>query len=193
VIRPIDRPTLFAHTLLGRRMLAVFTLVLTYGGGLWLYLLHEAEEATEPGAPPGVIHWLRDSSLSLPLVALGVVLGAALARRLLDRCGRGAYEVVIGALVAVVLAFYASVMLSAGHPIHGLLFASTVHGGGHDLPLGIHVVRDGLLALSADEVLAVSLATVALGRHLVLAGRHCPVDPARARRRALGRTSTGPA
>ena len=100
----IDRPTPFIQTLLGRRMLVVFTLVLTYGCGLWLYLLHEAEEATEPGAPPGVIHWLRDSSLSLPLVALGVVLGAALARRLLDRCGRGAYEVVIGALVAVVLA-----------------------------------------------------------------------------------------
>jgi len=168
MIQQFDRPTTFAHALLGQRMLVVFTLVLAYGGGLWLYLLHELEGAAEPGAPPGVIHWLRDSSLSLPLVGLGVFLGAALARRLLGRYGRSASEIVVGALVAVVLAFYASVVLSAGNPIHGLLFASAVHGGGHDLPLGIHVVRDALLALSANELLAVTLATVVLGRHLVM-------------------------
>ena len=167
MIQQFDRPTTFAHALLGQRMLVVFTLVLAYGGGLWLYLLHELEGAAEPGAPPGVIHWLRDSSLSLPLVGLGVFLGAALARRLLGRYGRSASEIVVGALVAVVLAFYASVVLSAGNPIHGLLFASAVHGGGHDLPLGIHVVRDALLALSANELLAVTLATVVLGRHLM--------------------------
>ena len=171
----MTRPTLLAHTPLGRRMLVAFTLLLTYGGGLWVYLLHEFEGATEPGAPPGVIHWLRDSSLSLPLVAMGVFLGAALAQRLLGRCGRNASEVVVAALVAVVLAFYASVVLSVGNPIHGQLFASSVHGGGHDLPVGIHVVRDGLLALSANEVLAVILATVVLGHHLVMASRRLPV------------------
>jgi hypothetical protein len=176
MIPPINRPTLFARMLLERRMLVVFTLLLTYGGGLWLYLLHEAEGATEPGAPPGVIHWLRDSSLSLPLVALGVFLGATLAQRLLLRCERSASEVVAGGLVAVVLAFYASVVLSVGNPIHGLLFASAVHGGGHDLPLGIHVVRDGLLALSANEVIAVILAAVVLGRHMLMASRRLPVN-----------------
>jgi Na+/H+-dicarboxylate symporter len=152
-------------------MLVIFTLVLTYGGGLWISLLHEVEGATEPGAPPPVLHWLRDSSLSLPLVALGVFLGAALARGLLGRYARRAPAVLVGALVAVVLAFYASVVVSVGNPIHGLLFASSVHGGGHDLPLGVHVVRDGLLALSANEVLAVLLAALVLGRHLVLATR----------------------
>jgi hypothetical protein len=176
MIQPINRPTTFADTLLGRRMLVVFTLLLAYGGGLWLYWLHELEGATEPGAPPGVIHWLRDSSLSLPLVGLGVFLGAALARRLLDRYGRSAAEVTVGALVAVVLALYASLVLSLGNPIHGFLFASAVHGGGHDLPLGIHVVRDGLLALSANELLTVILATVVLGRHLVMARRSLPVN-----------------
>jgi hypothetical protein len=152
-------------------MLVVFTLVLTYGGGLWIYLLHEVEGATEPGAPPGVIHWLRDSSLSLPLVALGVFLGATLARGLLVRFGRSASAVLVGGVAAVVLAFYASVVLPVGNPIHGLLFASAVHSGGHDLPLGIHVVRDGLLALSGNELLTLILAMVVLGRHLVLAGR----------------------
>jgi hypothetical protein len=159
-------PIALAQTLLARRMLVIFTLVLSYGGGLWLYVLHEIEGATEPGAPPGVIHWLRDSTLSLPLVALGVFLGATLVRHLVVRFGRSSSTVVVGALIAVVLAFYASVVLSAGNPIHGLLFASAVHGGGHDLPLGIHVVRDGLLALSANEVLAVTLMAVVLVREM---------------------------
>jgi hypothetical protein len=167
-----DRSTLFAQTLLGRRMLVVFTLLLAYGGGLWLFVLHEVEGATEPGAPPPVIHWLRDSSLSLPLVAAGVLLGAALARALLRRYGQSASTVIVGGLVAVVVAFYASVVLSVGNPIHGLLFASSAHGGGHDLPLAVHVVRDGLLALTANELLAAVLAAVVLGQRLVMASRH---------------------
>jgi hypothetical protein len=174
------RSILFANTLLGRRMLVAITLLLTYGGGLWLYLLHEFEGATEPGAPPGVIHWLRDSSLSLPLVALGVLLGATLARRLLARCGRNASEMIGGALVAVVLALYASVVLSVGNPIHGVLFSADVHGGGHDLPLGIHIVRDGLLALSANEALAVLLAMALLGRRMLMASRRLATNQAAA-------------
>jgi Na+/H+-dicarboxylate symporter len=175
MIQSINRPNPFARTLLGRRMLVAITLLLTYGGGLWLYLLHEVEGATEPNAPPGVIHWLRDSTLSLPLVALGVFLGAALARGLLGRYGRNASAVMVGALVAVVLAFYASVVLSVGNPIHGWLFSASVHGGGHDLPVGIHVVRDGLVALSANEVLAVVVAAVVLGRQLLLAPRRAAI------------------
>ena len=175
MIQSINPPNLFARTLLGRRMLVAITLLLTYGGGLWLYLLHEVEGATEPNAPPGVIHWLRDSTLSLPLVALGVFLGAILAQRLLERCGRNASELLSGALVAVVLALYASVVLSVGNPIHGLLFAADVHGGGHDLPVGIHVMRDGLLALSANEVLAVVVVAVVLGRQLLLAPRRAAI------------------
>jgi hypothetical protein len=166
-----DRSALLAQALLGRRMLALFTLLLAYGGGLWLFVLHEIEGATEPGAPPPVIHWLRDSSLSLPLVAAGVFLGAALARALLRRHGQSSSAVIVGGVVAVIVAFYASVVLSVGNPIHGFLFASSVHGGGHDLPLGVHVVRDGLLALTANELLAVLMAAAVLGQRLVLASR----------------------
>ena len=171
MIPPHHRPTRVAEKLLQPRMLAVFALLLTYGGGLWLSVLHELEGATEPGAPPPVLHWLRDSSLSLPLVGLGVVLGAALARRLVDAYGRNASETVVSALVAVVLAFSASLVLSGGNPIHELLFESSIHGGGHDLPLGIHVVRDGLLALSANHLLAVILAALVLGQHRLVRTR----------------------
>ena len=170
MIGSINRPTL-ARTLLERRMLIAITLLLTYCGGFWLYLLHEVEGATELNAPPGVIHWLRDSTLSLPLVALGVVLGAMLARRLLARYGRTASDPLRAALVAVVLAFYGSVVLSIGNPIHGVLFATDVHGGGHDLPIVLHIVRDGLLALSANEMLALFAAIVILGSRLLSASR----------------------
>jgi len=152
-IRSIHGTTLQA-ALLERRMLLVFTVIMTYGGGLWLWLLHELEGAVEPNEPPGVIHWLRDSSLSLPLVALGIFVGARLAQRLLERNGRRADDVLVGAFIAVVLALYASVVLSIGNPVHGWLFGGTIHGGGHDLPFALHMLRDGLVALAANEMLA---------------------------------------
>ena len=175
MIRSINRPPAIARTLLERRMLVATTLLLTYGGGFWLWLLHEVEGATELNAPPGVIHWLRDSTLSLPLVALGVVLGAMLARRLLARLGRGAPGPLAAALVAVVLAFYASAVLSVGNPIHSVLFPEDVHGGGHDLPIALHVVRDGLLALSANEVLAFVAVTAVLGYQVLRASRRVAI------------------
>jgi hypothetical protein len=155
--------TPLVRALLGQRMLFAFVLLFTYGGGWWLWLLHEIEGASEPGAPPGLLHWLRDSSLSLPLVAVGVLLGASLARRLLARYGRGSSDVLSGMLIAAVLALYASIVLSIGNPIHGLLFQST-HGG-HDLPLAYHILRDGMLALFGNDVLAVAFVG------LVLSGR----------------------
>jgi hypothetical protein len=161
------------RALLGQRMLFGFVLLFTYGGGFWLWLLHEIEGASEPGAPPGLVHWLRDSTLSLPLVGLGVLLGAALARRLLDRYGRGASDVVVGMLVAAVMALYASIVLSVGNPIHGWLFGST-HGG-HDLPIAYHILRDGLLALFGNDALAVTFVGAMLsGRWLAATRRLRP-------------------
>jgi hypothetical protein len=164
-----NRATPLGRTLLSQRVLLAFVLVFTYGGGWWLWLLHEIEGAQEPGAPPGLLHWLRDSTLSLPLVGLGVLLGAALARRLLARYGQGASDLMLGMLVAMVMALYASVVLSVGNPVHGYLFGST-HGG-HDLPLVYHVMRDGLLALSADHVLAVAVVSILLGHRWLAAAR----------------------
>ena len=60
--------------------------------------------------------------------------------------------------------------------LNGQLFSSSVHGGGHDLPVGIHVVRDGLLALTANETLAVILATLVLGRTMLLTSRRLPLS-----------------
>jgi hypothetical protein len=158
------------ETLLGTRMRLAFAVLLTYGGGLWIQLLHEAEGGVEIGAPAPAIHWLRDSTLAFPLIVMATFLGARLARGLLERFGPNASDVLVGSLVAVVLALYASIVLAVGNPIHGLLFP-TVHGGGHDLPLAIHLVRDGLLSLAANEVLAVSLAAGVLAVRWLAARR----------------------
>jgi hypothetical protein len=165
----MSRLPVVARALLGQRMLFAFVLLFTYGGGWWLWLLHEVEGATEPGAPPGLLHWLRDSTLSLPLVAVGILLGANLARRLVARYGRGSSDLLNGMLIAAVLALYASIVLSVGNPIHGLLFKST-HGG-HDLPIAYHIVRDGMLALFGNDVLAVVFVGLVLSRRWLVAVR----------------------
>jgi hypothetical protein len=162
--------TMFATRLLGRRMQAGFAFLLAYGGGLWMQLLHEAEGGVEPGAPPGIVHWLRDSTLALPLIVVAVFVGAALSRRLVDRFGGRSADLVVGLVVAVVLAFHASLVLAVGNPIHGLLFPAT-HVSGHDLPVGLHIVRDCLLALSVNELLALSLVCAFVARRWLLTRR----------------------
>src|SRR5438445_11231975 len=165
-IRLSDRTP--APPLLGRMATAVYSLVLAYGGGLWLHLLHEAEGATELNAPPPVIHWLRDSTLSLPLVVLGVVLASLLARRLLERYGDGASRTLIGASIAAAVALYASVVVAAGNPLHGLLFQAHEHANGDaELPLAIHMLKDSLLVLSANLVLAGGLVAFLAGREWI--------------------------
>jgi hypothetical protein len=154
----------FARTLLGRRTLLSFAFLLAYGGGLWLHLVHEVEGATEAASMPGVVHWLRDSSLALPLVALSVFMGGALARRVLERYGAAMGDLVAGALVTILIALYASIVMAVGNPIHGLLFPASHGHGGYDLPVALHAMRDGLLALSANELLAGVLAGLILGR-----------------------------
>src|SRR5438128_8921840 len=98
---------------IGRSLLGLYSLVLAYGGGLWLHLLHEAEGATELNEPPWVLHWLRDSSLALPVVAIGVWLGSQLAARLVvARYTCLAPRKLLDAVLPVCLALYASTVLA---------------------------------------------------------------------------------
>jgi hypothetical protein len=149
---PSGRKPSITANLTGRPTQVCLTLAFSFGTGLWLQCLHDLEGGVEPGAPPLVLHWLRDSALSVPLVMVGVVLGTQLARTLLERYGRAASERQRAALVAAVVAMYAGVTLAVGNPIHGLLF-SAHEAAGHDLPLTMHLVRDGLLALSANAAI----------------------------------------
>src|SRR5919204_837568 len=85
--------------------------------------MHEATGAREPHAPPGVLHWLRDASLALPVIALAVYLGISRVSRLLERFGQRLSRASASGLVAISVAVYASVAMAVGSPLHGLLFA----------------------------------------------------------------------
>src|SRR3712207_1856200 len=63
-------------------VVALFALVLGYGGGLWLNVLHHAEGGVERNEPPMLLHWLRDSTLALPLVLAATWVGVIAARKL---------------------------------------------------------------------------------------------------------------
>jgi hypothetical protein len=135
------------------RPAAAFGLAIAYGGGYWLHQLHEAEGAVELNAPPGLLHWLRDSTLSLPLVFVATMVAVFLARRLLARFGRDASPLVVGTVMTASVALIASVALGIGSPIHGLLFDAH-EGADEDLPVLAHAGRDALLALLANLPLA---------------------------------------
>src|SRR4051812_9007160 len=88
-------------------VVAAFALVLAYGGGLWLNVLHIAEGGYERNEPPLILHWLRDATLALPLVLVAVWAGVLMARRLIERSGcnsRLAAAMTLGACVALMAA-----------------------------------------------------------------------------------------
>src|SRR5688500_9275220 len=96
----------------------VFALVQAYLGGLWLQILHRAEGGHERNEPGFLLHWLRDGTLSLPLILLLVWLGLAAARRLIGahvEDDRRLATMVCVACVGVAAALAAAI----GGPAHG--------------------------------------------------------------------------
>src|SRR5919206_4212407 len=93
-----------------------FSLALAYGGGLWLHLLHEAEGIVQPGLVPSLLHWLRDSSLMLPLVFIGVCVALHLVGPLRDRIAAARIPILAAALVAVGVAVIVSVLVAVAVP-----------------------------------------------------------------------------
>src|SRR4051794_36003083 len=135
-------------------VVAAFALLLAYGGGAWLNILHTAEGGYERNEPPFLLHWLRDSTLALPLILVAVWAGVLLARRLIERtnCTSRATS---AATLAACVALLAGVVEGLGGPGHTALFGA--HHAGHDLSMPLHIARDGLLALVVDLPLAAGL------------------------------------
>jgi hypothetical protein len=123
-----------------------FAVALAYGVGAWLQVIHRVEGGVEHNEPGIVAHWLRDSTLTLPLIFLAVWFGVLLARRIIETC-RISGTVAPGAVLSLVLALLVATATAAGGPAHGYLFAAA-HGG-HELPWFLHLCRDGAVALAA--------------------------------------------
>src|SRR3954453_9368644 len=108
-------------------VVAAFALVLAYAGGLWLNVLHPAEGGYERNEPPFLLHWLRDSTLALPLVLVAAWAGVLVARRLVARA-HSESRAVNAATLAACVAVLASVVAAFGGPAHSALFGAH-HGG----------------------------------------------------------------
>ncbi|MBI3977739.1 MAG: multicopper oxidase domain-containing protein [Chloroflexi bacterium] len=162
--------------------LVAFALALAYGGGLWLHVLHETMGATEHGAPLGVIHWLRDSTLMLPLVLAAVCAANLVVQRLLVACGRGVSPVLAGAVHTAAIALLTSAAVAAADPLHAALFEAHHHDA-HDLPLVLHMARDGLLALVGYLAIAGAVAALLGSRAGGEAREPGSTKPRRPRRR----------
>ena len=140
---------------LTRRPLLILVLWLTGTGVAWQQLLHARLEGTEAGEPPLLLHWLRDSAPALPAVLLAVLVGVGLAVRLLQRWP-AATPTAHRAAVATAAGLAAAVALSLGSPVHAWLFGGAAHR--HDeLPLSLHLLRDGLLGLPVTLLVARAL------------------------------------
>jgi hypothetical protein len=135
-------------------VLLALTATMAYGGGLWLHLLHEAEGATEPGAPSGLVHWLRDSTLLLPIVLLATWVGLRLARRLVTPVAGGGSTVLAIAAPTAVVATATSLAEALASPLHALAFGAASDHHGASMPIPLHMAHDGLLALAANVAIA---------------------------------------
>jgi FtsP/CotA-like multicopper oxidase with cupredoxin domain len=130
-----------------------FSAAIAYGGGLWLVFMHHIEGGHERNEPSFVMHWLRDSTLALPLICAGVWVGIVLARKLIARAGlsdgpTGLCAALTGAMVALT----ATIAVGASSPAHADLFGAS-HGG-HELPFMAHLGRDMLVALVVNLLMA---------------------------------------
>src|SRR5919197_2499767 len=137
-----------------------FAVPLTYGVGLWMAALHHASsDGHRRGAASLALDWLRQSTLALPAIAIAACVALALvarfgqARRLSERCERAAG--------ATAIALATSVAVAAAAGLDQALFSPYERV---DLPLPLHLLRDGLLALAAALPIAALAATAPVVR-----------------------------
>ena len=140
------------------RPLAAFllSLVIAYGGGLWLTTVHHVEGGVEAGDPGFVAHWLRDATLALPVVMIAVWAGVLLTRRVLSRSAAEPSVAIGASLLAMVVGGLAAVATSVFGPLHAVLF-SAQHAG-HEMSFASHLLRDALVAFPVDLILAGAVA-----------------------------------
>ncbi len=139
---------------------AALAIALAYTSGLWTVLLHHVEGGTETGEPPLLVHWLRDSTLGLPAIFAAVWLAVVLARGVIERQGAQMSDAMATLVLGALTAIAAAAATALGNPLHATLFGA--HHGGKDLPLVVHMARDGLVVLVVN--LPVAFAACALLR-----------------------------
>jgi FtsP/CotA-like multicopper oxidase with cupredoxin domain len=137
-----------------------FALPFAYLGGLWLIWLHVVEGGHERNEPSLLVHALRDGTVALPLICVAVWVGIVIGRRLITRWGAEDSRLLAAGVLAVSVAVAAGVAQGLTNPAHASLFGA--HHGGHEPSLVVHMLRDGLLALFANALLAIAVTAALL-------------------------------
>jgi hypothetical protein len=145
---------------------------LAYGGGLWLQLVHAAAGHVQVGEPPALLHWLRDSTLTLPLIAAAVWLALAVGRRVAPRGDGLGVRLVSGALLVTILAAVTSLVVALAVPVQTIAFGAYHDHHGAQIPLATQMGFGGLVGLAVDLLIA----SVVLG---FLRGKFWVSDPRR--------------
>ena len=129
----------------------VLSLLIAYLGGLWLHLIHHQEGAHELVEIAPVFHWLRDSSLAWPLVFIATWSAMRLARWLAMRRRWETGRLSASLVEVMLVGLLAGIFISAGNPIHAWLFQASHQ---HEASFAEHLVRDGLISLPVNLLLA---------------------------------------
>ncbi len=131
------------------RRTVIIAVAAAYGVGLWTHVVHWRSGAREAHEVTFWPHWLRDSTLSVPVVLLAVI-AATLA------VGRNAKPVRTGSAIAAAVA----AVLAFGVPVHAAIFGHAAHTGAVPT-LPVSMVAEFLIDLPAALMISVSLLGVA--------------------------------
>src|SRR5438270_9672534 len=123
-------------------VLGTYAVLLAYGGGLWLHLLHDGEYS-QLYPMRSLAHGLHDATLALPIIGVAVALGLLGAARLAGRPGAGLPGWLAAAASACGVAFAASVAFGVLAPLHDLLLDGGAPQATAYLPVPLHMLRDG--------------------------------------------------
>ena len=134
----------------------LLSLVIAYGGGLWLTAVHHA--GATAGQPGFVTHWLRDATLVLPVVMLAVWVGLLVTRRVLSRSAVEPSVTIGASLLAIVVGGLTAIGTAAFGLLHLVLFAG--EHSGHAASPPAQLVSGALIAFPANLILAAAVAVV---------------------------------
>lgn len=140
--------------------LLILIVAISYGGGLWVNLQHELEGEREVSILSPVLHWLRDSTLSIVFIFFGVLIGLVIARRLIDGFGGRLPAHARTAVIITCIAIMSGAALALGIPIHGYLFGEHLDQG---VGLLTHMVQDGAWAALVNGGIAALMVLIMNG------------------------------
>ena len=156
-------------TTTGLRSAAAAGLVLAYGVGAALQVAHGRHAGHDGEQLAPVAHWLRDSTLALPLAVVIALAGSTAAAGLLRWAGLPTTGRAAALLRSALRALgYAAAVVPAG-AVHGVLFPSAGHGAPG--PVATAALNASLALLTALVLLPALEAGTALARAGRLAGR----------------------